>query len=623
MDPHLLAAYNRELLYLQELAGEFADAHPKIAKRLGMHAGEISDPFVQRLIQSASFVTARLQLKLDAEFPAFTERMLETIYPNYVSPTPAMAVARLFPDDSEGNLLEGFRVPRGTEFSSRVPDGEHTACTFRSGLDVTLYPLQIVGAKLTGVPPDIPSLDRYVPAGRSVCGALRLTLRTTGEATFDDLRGLDRLPVYLAGDERVASHLFELIHASALASITGMPNCFGDAERPLSVVAEQAVGYEGLNVGDGLLPLVWPKFHGHSLLHEFAVCPARFWFFTLKGLGRGLRHITGREAEIVVLLDRFDSTLAEHVDASRFALFCTPIINLFRRKADPVEIPRANGEVRLQADKQHGSDYEVFAVEALHGFVNKGVASLEFRSRYRSLADDETNHGRYFTVRRERRATNDSRRRYGARATYVGTEVFVSLVDQDERPYREPMKYLSVDAWLTNRDLPNLLNVDGVADLTVGLSAPIRSVGLIRAPSLARAPLAQGEVAWRLIRQLNHSCDMFEDGAGLRDMLMLFATDDDVRYRRQIDSLTGVTTRAITQKLPGHGPLRFGRGIECAFTVDEAGLDGISPYLFGLILEHYVARHVSTHSFTRSVLHSVQRGELMRWPVRTGTRGTV
>jgi hypothetical protein len=30
-------------------------------------------------------------------------------------------------------------------------------------------------------------------------------------------------------------------------------------------------------------------------------------------------------------------------------------------------------------------------------------------------------------------------------------------------------------------------------------------------------------------------------------------------------------------------------------------------------LEHYFARHVSTHSFTQSVLRSAQRGELMRW----------
>ena len=622
MGHHLLDAYNRELLYFKELMGEFAGAHPKVARRLGMHAGEIADPFVERLVQAASFTTARLQLKLDAEFSQFTSRLLETVYPNYVSPTPSMAVARLIPDECEGDLLEGFRVPRGTEFSSRVPDGECTACTFCSGLDVTLYPLEIVAAKLTGVPPDIPSVDRYAPAGKHLRGALRLTLRTTGEARFEDLRGLDRLPVYLAGDERVASRLFELIHASAVASVIGMPNKFGDVERPFGIVSDRSVEHEGMNVGDSMLPLTWPKFHGHNLLHEYTACPARFWFFTLTGLGSGLRHVTDREAEIVILLDRFDSTLVEYVDASRFALFCTPVINLFRRKADPAEIPRIDGEVLLRPDRQSVSDYEIFSVEALHGFVRKGVASLEFRPLYVAMTNDETNHGRYFTTRRQHRMANESSRRYGARATYAGTDVFVSLVDQDERPYPEVMKYLSVDVWLTNRDLPSLLKPDGETDLAVQVSAPVRKVGLIRAPSLARAPLAQRDAAWRLIGQLSLGYGTLEaeDGSGLRDILTLFAADDDVRYRRQIDSLIGVVTRPVTKKLPGRGPLRFGRGIELVLTVDETGFDGISPYLFGLVLEHYVGRHVSTHSFTQSVLHSTQRGELMRWPVRTGTR---
>jgi type VI secretion system protein ImpG len=375
MDPHLLAAYNQELLYFQELAGEFAEAHPKIAKRLGMQAGEIGDPFVQRLIQSASFMTARLQLKLDAEFPELTGRLLETIYPNYVSPTPSMAVARLFPDASEGNLLEGFRVARGTEFVSRVPDRERTACTFRSGMDVTLYPMEIVAAKLTGVPPDIPSLNRYVLGGREVRGALRLTLRMTGEARFDDLQSLDRLSIYLAGDERVASHLFELIHAGSVASMTGMPNRFSDAARPFGIVTDQAVAYEGLNVGDSLLPLVWPKFHGHNLLHEFAAYPARFWFFTLTGLEAGLRHVTGREAKIVVLLDRFDNALAEHVDASRFALFCTPVVNLFRRKADPAEIPRTDGEIATQ-----GGMIDDFFTKTLAPFVDTSSKPWRYRT---------------------------------------------------------------------------------------------------------------------------------------------------------------------------------------------------------------------------------------------------
>ncbi|MFP3503853.1 type VI secretion system baseplate subunit TssF [Burkholderia sp. SIMBA_062] len=622
MNPHLLDAYNRELLYFKELMEEFAHAHPKIARRLGMHAGEIGDPFVERLVQAASFTTARLQLQLDAEFPLFTGRLLETVYPNYVAPTPSIAVARLFPDEQEGNLLEGFCVPRGTAFASRVPDGERTSCTFRSGLDVTVYPLEIVSARLTGVPPDIPSVERYSRAEKPIRGALRIRFRTTGEARFEELRGLDRLPVYLAGDEHVASRLFELIHAGAVASVTGVPNRFGDARQPLGMVSDRAVDYAGMAADECLLPLDWPKFHGHNLLHEYAACPARFWFFTLTGLNAGLRHVTDREAEVVVLLDRFDSALVEHVDASRFALFCTPVINLFRRKADPAEIPHTGSEILLQPDKQNGADYEVFAVEALHGFVSKGAASLEFRPLHRALTNDESRQGRYFTTRREHRMTKASHRRYGARATSAGTDVFVSLVDQDERPYPQAMKYLSVDAWLTNGDLPSLLAPDGARDLTVAISAPIRSTGLIRAPSLSRAPLAQGEAAWRLIRQLNPGFGMLDaqDGSGLRDVLALFGAADDTRYRRQIDSLIRVDTNPVTRKLPGQSQLRFGRGIECVLTVDEAGFDGVSPYLFGLILEHYVARHVSTHSFTQVVLRSPQRGELMRWPVRTGTR---
>jgi type VI secretion system protein ImpG len=34
MDPRLLDYYSRELLYIRELAMEFAAAHPKIARRL-------------------------------------------------------------------------------------------------------------------------------------------------------------------------------------------------------------------------------------------------------------------------------------------------------------------------------------------------------------------------------------------------------------------------------------------------------------------------------------------------------------------------------------------------------------------------------------------------------------
>ncbi len=76
-------------------------------------------------------------------------------------------------------------------------------------------------------------------------------------------------------------------------------------------------------------------------------------------------------------------------------------------------------------------------------------------------------------------------------------------------------------------------------------------------------------------------------------------------------SLIGCKTTPVTRRLPGSGLLVYGRGVSCELTVDEEGFSGISPYLFGLVLEHYIARHVSINTFSQMTLHSMQRGHVM------------
>src|SRR5215210_1450596 len=97
------------------MGAEFAQQFPKIAARLGMTGLEVADPYVERLIEGAAFLAARVQLKLDAEFPRFTQSLLEIIYPHYLAPTPSMLVAQLNPDRDDPGLAGGTRVvPRGT-----------------------------------------------------------------------------------------------------------------------------------------------------------------------------------------------------------------------------------------------------------------------------------------------------------------------------------------------------------------------------------------------------------------------------------------------------------------------------------------------------------------------------
>jgi type VI secretion system protein ImpG len=342
-----------------------------------------------------------------------------------------------------------------------------------------------------------------------------------------------------------------------------------------------------------------------------------------------LSRIQGKEAEIVVLLTQDTTKLSGLVDKDQFALFCTPVVNLFEQRTDRIELNNKETEFHLVPDRARPMDFEVFSVNEMTGQKASTTQAMTFRPMYQTLNQDEGNHGRYFSVRREPRLSSDTSRKYGTRTPYVGTEAFISLVDQNEAPYSEELRYLSVQAMLTNRDLPRLVPRNGYSDLSVADSVPVKAVGLVRAPSAPKSPFAQGEMAWRLIRQLNFNylplADMNErQGAqALRDMLRLFVNADDVNSAKQIDSLIGSKIEPVTRRLPGVGPLVYGRGVQCNLTVDEDGFSGVSPYLFGLVLECYLSRHVSINVFTQTRLESMQRGEVAHWPVRMGTRGMV
>src|SRR3982751_1378105 len=135
MDKRLLRYYDMELQHLRGMGAEFAREFPRIAGRLGLEGMTCADPFVERLMEGVAFLTARVHLKLDAEFPRFTQALLETVYPHYLSPPPSMAVIKFDIDEQDGALAEGIPMPRGTLVRSILGRGERTACTFQTAHD--------------------------------------------------------------------------------------------------------------------------------------------------------------------------------------------------------------------------------------------------------------------------------------------------------------------------------------------------------------------------------------------------------------------------------------------------------------------------------------------------------
>jgi len=198
MDPRLLRYYNSELNFMREMGAEFAKAYPKIAGRLSLDEFECADPYVERLLEGFSFLAARVQLKIDEEFPRFAQHLIERVYPHYLSPTPSMLVVEMKPDLMDPSLEEGFPLPRHSALRSRFGKGTQTACEFRTAHPITLWPIELTSAEYLPTPASISLAGIEKRSQANAKAAVRFRLKTTGDIPFNKL-ALDTLSLHLTG----------------------------------------------------------------------------------------------------------------------------------------------------------------------------------------------------------------------------------------------------------------------------------------------------------------------------------------------------------------------------------------------------------------------------------------
>ena len=631
MDARLLQHYNLELQHLREMGAEFAQQFPKIAGRLGMSGLEVADPYVERLLEGVGFLAARVQLKMDAEFPRFTQALLEIVLPHYLAPTPSMVVTQLKPDPREPNLATGFKVPRECIMRGMTGGDDAIACEFRTAQEVTLWPLEITSASYFSFAPDLPL--NALPIAQRIKGGIRLRLRTTAGLTFKQT-SIDRLCFYLSGRDDVAIRLYELLLASGLGVIARPLDGTSRWHEFLPARSIRSVGFAD---DEALLPVTLRSFAGYRLLQEYFAFPQRYLFFELSGLGRAVKRLDGNEMELALLLGRGEPTLESVVEASNFLLFCTPAVNLFPKRLDRIHVVDGDHEYHVVADRTRPQDFEIHQVTDVVGHGAGSDTERPFLPLYTAYGKDEDReHSAYFTVRREPRLVSSTQKRRGTRTSYIGTEVFLGLVDAAEAPFSGDIRQLSVQALCTNRDLVLLMPMGvGRSDFSVDMAAPVASIRVVSGPSRPYSPIADGAVSWRALSHLSLNylslvnTNPQEGAVALRDLLELYAPGADPSARRQIEGIRTVGVARRVRRLPVDAASReglrlaFGRGVEIVVTVDELAFEGGSAYLLGAVLDHYFARHVSINSFTETVLRSDNRGEINRWMPHWGARPTL
>ena len=333
-----------------------------------------------------------------------------------------------------------------------------------------------------------------------------------------------------------------------------------------------------------MLPFGPRSFQGYRLVAEYFACPQRFMFFELSGLAPSLAKSEGSELDVILLLDRAEPQLETYVGPPNFALFAAPAINLFPKTADRIHLSDQAHEHHVIPDRTRPLDFEVYEVTSLTGFGTELEQQQSFLPFY-ATSDLATGseHGAYFTLHRAPRVLSTNQRKYGPRSSYIGSEVFLSLVDGKEAPYHHDLRQLAVSTLCTNRDLALLMPVGkGKTDFLLETGAPVETVRCLAGPTRPRAsPLFNdGDFLWRLVSHLTLNYlslvdnDERQGAAALRDLLKLYSHTDDAPIRKQIEGVRTVASKPITRRVPTSGPITFGRGLEITRHVRRIGVRG-------------------------------------------------
>jgi type VI secretion system protein ImpG len=610
MRDEMLLYYERELDYLRKSAAQFAEKHPKVASRLVLEPTKCEDPHVERLLEAFAFLTARIHLKMEDEFPEITEALLTVVYPQLVRPLPSMSVVEFQLDPEKGKLASGLKIDRGTPLYSKPIQG--MPCTFRTCYDTTLWPISVAAAELSA-----PSRLKPAVKTSDSAWAIRLELRCARDITFAGLKP-EKLRFYLDGESGLVNILYELLF-SRVNRILVRDLTEGSRLAPISLPAS-ALSAVGFGPDEGLFPYPSSSFAGHRLLLEYFAFPEKFFFIDLAGLDQAGAAGFKDALEIIFLISDVESDgrlqrLELELSKKTFRLGCAPVVNLFTQVTEPIQLNQRKYEYAVSPDVRRPYAMEIFSVDEV-GAINSANQKITTYEPFYSL--------RHAARKEDRPCFWLSRRRPSSRPNDDGTDIYLSLVDLSMSTVNPDATVLSVRATCTNRDLPSRLpfgNQD--SDFEMEGAAAMRRIVALRKPTPTVRPALGKSTLWRLVSHLSlNYLSLVEEGKGsLQEILRLYDVGRTAYSQNVIQSILNIRSQRHFTRLISPEGVSFARGIRIDLELDEDQFTGSGAFLFACVLDRFFGLCASLNSFTQLRVTTPQRKEaLHEWEPRAGRK---
>jgi type VI secretion system protein ImpG len=422
----------------------------------------------------------------------------------------------------------------------------------------------------------------------------------------------------------------------------------GDSSSRSVFLPAESIQPAGFGNDDELMPFPANAFPGYRLLREFFALPEKFLFYDIK-----LDSTIERFPPTKNIVVRFYlETMPENpsgIHRDFFALGCTPVVNLFTKRAEPQKTRPGYHEYRIICENGKPECFEVYTVDKVEATdLITGVRSIvepfySFRhalqpevpfywfTRRDKTTEQASANIREFTTDKER-AEDTSR--------HTADEVFLELCTLDYTRVTPENQSISITLTCTNRNMVKEISLqeEGRTDFTavdVPYFGPIKVITLQRDP--IRTPLGREDeywtgsdssrqwrgAYWRLISHLSLNYLSLKTGGikSLQALLQLYDIKGESKNENVILGLTGLEVRPVNRLIKG--ALCQGVGIELSINPEQ--FKETSFYLLTAVLDRFFAQYVTINSFSQlTVVDNTERkNRLKQWPIRLGEQITM
>ncbi len=566
-------SFGTELIRMRSLAREFAEAIPALAPLLGGLGG---DPDVERLLEAAAFQNGLLGRRLGSDFPELVLSLAGLLLPHYLRPYPASTIVRFaVVENQEAPVL----IPSGTVLASNPVDG--APCRFATTGDLEVHPLEISDTDIN----------------RGSAGASRIQLSVALHGIPLSRWQPQCLRFFLAGDHASATDMFQTLMQN-VKRIVVAPAAGGSG----MTLPPDSLRPAGFEQRECLIPYPPHAFPAYRLLQEYFNVPEKFLFFELAGWERWQDRGEGRRFTINIELD---GHAGEESGMGRVAFVpnAVPAVNLFARNADPVRIDHRAGRYLVRPNGPDRNHYRVFSVDRVTGHSNmtgrqRDYAALEL---FGPAASSEP---AYQTLL-ERSPLSG------------GYDAYLRLAFPEGAAFLED-EILSLELACTNGTLPESLRIGDIRFPEPGMPPGVAFSNLTPVNPGVPPPLGPGLLR-RLAIHLRLNLVTLGTAENLRALLRLYLHQDSAPDRapaanlKRLDGIEGVEIMQSESMVEGI-PIR-GSAIRLKLREDHFAGPG-DLYLFGCVLDRFLAEYASINCFTRLTVDELLKGDRRQWPLR-------